>query len=109
MEKVLLEYLSHMRNKGKIVLILDNFMYCDNESLEILENVLKTISLSENIKVIVVTTDEDMLTDYRITEFLIEKILHKKMTIAGFDKDIYFKKILVSNFWQQRKGAKYFE
>lgn len=103
LEKVLLEYLLDMRDRSKIVLILDNFMYCDNESLDILENVLKTISLSENLKVIIVTTDENMLTDYRITKFLIEKILHTRLTIAGFDKDIYFKKILAGIFGNEEK------
>ena len=60
LSKVVNKYIESITKKKDICLIIDNFMYCDNASLDILLNIIKNINTNKRVKIILITTTKPL-------------------------------------------------
>lgn len=98
LSKVINKYIESITKKRNICLTIDNFMYCDNTSLDLLLGIVKNINSNKNIKLILLTTTEFLSEKREIQIFLTEGIKSKFIELKEFDKFEYFLQILIHSF-----------
>lgn len=98
LSKVVNKYIESITKKKDICLIIDNFMYCDNASLDILLNIIKNINANKRVKIILITTTKPLSEKREIQIFLTEGIKSKYIELKKFDKFEYFIQILIHSF-----------
>lgn len=98
LSKVVNKYIESITKKKDICLIIDNFMYCDNASLDILLSIIKNISTNERVKIILITTTKPLSEKKEVQIFLTEGIKSKYIELKEFDKFEYFIQILIHSF-----------
>lgn len=98
LSKVVNKYIESITKKQDICLIIDNFMYCDNASLDILLNIIKNINANKRVKIILITTTKPLSEKMEIQTFLTERIKSKYIELKEFDKFEYFMQILIHSF-----------
>ena len=92
---VLIKYTqSIVKKQGNIIFIFDNFTYCDSYSLELIIEMIHTLSSKSNIKYILCTTDEDMVNRTEIKNSIVEKIPHKFLKVKPFAQQSLFTRML---------------
>jgi len=96
--KVIDRYLKYVTKNSKALIILDNFTYCDEESLEIFSSVFHSHKDDSGIQFIVVTTQEELEKRMDILELLSEKIDVVKIPLRPFASSSYFFDILSALF-----------
>lgn len=98
LSKVVNKYIESITKKKDICLIIDNFMYCDNASLDILLNIIKNINTNKRVKIILITTTKPLSEKREVQFFLTEGIKSKYIELKEFDKFEYFIQILIHSF-----------
>lgn len=98
LSKVVNKYIESITKKKDICLIIDNFMYCDNASLDILLNIIKNINTNKRVKIILITTTKPLSEKKEVQFFLTEGIKSKYIELKEFDKFEYFIQILIHSF-----------
>lgn len=98
LSKVVNKYIESITKKKDICLIIDNFMYCDNASLDILLNIIKNINTNKRVKIILITTTKPLSEKKEVQFFLTERIKSKYIELKEFDKFEYFIQILIHSF-----------
>lgn len=98
LSKVVNKYIESITKKKDICLIIDNFMYCDNASLDILLNIIKNINTNKKVKIILITTTKPLSEKKEVQFFLTEGIKSKYIELKEFDKFEYFIQILIHSF-----------
>jgi len=100
--KVIDRYLKHVSKKSNALIILDNFTYCDEESLDIFSSVLHSHQNDDHLQFIMVTTQEELQKRLDILTLLSEKIDVVKISLEPFASSSYFFDIL-SNLFDLRQ------
>lgn len=95
---VINKYIDSILKKSQVCIVIDNFMYCDKNSLDVLLNIIKHYSDTSNIKFILITTTEKLLENTDIQNFLTEGIISKYIELKKFDKYEYFVQIMMQFF-----------
>lgn len=96
--KVINNYIASITQKNKLNLILDNLMYCDKESLDVLCNIIKSNAQNKCIKFVLITTTEILLKNPDVQKVLTEGFKTEFIEIKEFDKSEYFMQILINSF-----------
>ncbi len=96
--KLLEQYVNYLIKKEKIVLIIDNFTYCDETSLQILQQLLYKYIQNDRMKCIFITTQDVLKDKESIQIFLMEKIPIKHLHMSPLGEAKYFFSILESIF-----------
>ena len=95
---VINKYIDSILKKSQVCIVIDNFMYCDKSSLDVLLNIIKHYSDISNIKFILITTTEKLLENADIQKFLTEGITSEYIELKKFDKYEYFVQIIMQFF-----------
>lgn len=98
LSKVVIKYIESISKKQSICLVIDNFMYCDNASLDLLLSVVKNINDNKNVKLILLTTTEFLTKKREIQIFLTEGIRSKFIELKEFEKFEFILQILIHSF-----------
>lgn len=97
--KIIEQYIKHILSENNdLMIILDNFTYCDNKSQSILIDILKTYMNSNNIKFIIVTTNEELEKQKFLKSTLLEKLSTVDIFLSGFNDEQCFKQIIEKKF-----------
>lgn len=96
--KVIDRYLKYVSKKSKALIILDNFTYCDEESLDILSSVFHSHQGDKQLQFILVTTQEELQKRFDILTLLSEKIDVVRISLKPFASSSYFFDILNNLF-----------
>ena len=97
-KKLLEIYFDNLLKNRKILLIIDNFSYCDENSLSVLQQILHKHIHSDRLKCIFVTTQEILEKKEYLQVFLTEKFPIKYLKMAPLGDAKYFYSILDSIF-----------
>lgn len=92
--KVIDRYLKYVSKKSKALIILDNFTYCDEESLDIFSSVIYSHQGDSRLQFVLVTTQEELAKRLDILMLLSEKIDVVKISLKPFSSSSYFFDIL---------------
>lgn len=92
--KVIDRYLKYVSKKSEALIILDNFTYCDEESLDIFSSVIYSHQGDDRLQFILVTTQEELEKRLDILTLLSEKIDVIKISLKPFSSSSYFFDIL---------------
>jgi tetratricopeptide (TPR) repeat protein len=96
-ETLISKYINGIISKQKLLIILDNFMFVDKDSLSIFEKILMTFRDNEEITFVIVTTTEKLEDNSSVKAFLCDKLTHELLQIRAFPNKC-FNEILVDKF-----------
>lgn len=97
-EKMIEKYISHIIKKEKTILVLDNFIYCEKKSLEIIGTILKSFSNNPYIKFIIVTSEDDTVNTKRVLNYISEDIPCIPFPMHALEESLYFYQIIANIF-----------
>lgn len=95
---VITKYIQYISKKKTYVFVFDNFQQCDENSLDIIQELTQNLLKSANVKLIFITTDKTISSDSLIIKFLLEKIPYTSVVVNPFEKKEYFLDILLNIF-----------
>ncbi len=98
MTKVIENYLKYISKKSKILIILDNFTQCEEESVDLFSAVFYNQIGNPNVQFIVITTTEQLKNRLDILSCLAEKIDVVRISLNAFENSTYFFDILKDSF-----------
>jgi Tfp pilus assembly protein PilF/KaiC/GvpD/RAD55 family RecA-like ATPase len=96
-EALISKYIDSILSSQKLLIVLDNFMFVDEDSLTILEKILMKFNGNEKITFIIVTTSERLEETTSVKAFLCDKLTHELLQIKAFSNE-YFNEILMDKF-----------
>ncbi len=96
--KLVQHYIDNVLEYNKLIIILDNFTYCDFNSQQILTDLLTTYMNSNQIQFVISTTHEKLEKQPFIKKTLLEKLETEYIYLSGFNNEQYFKLILENKF-----------
>lgn len=97
-EKTIEKYISHIISKKKTILVLDNFIYCEKKSLNIIGNILVAFYKNPYIKFVVVTSEDNAINTKRVINYISENIPCIPFPIYALSESIYFYQIIANIF-----------
>lgn len=97
-EKTIEKYISHIIYKQKTVLVLDNFIYCEKKSLEIIGPLLMVFYNNPNIKFIIVTSDDDSIPAKGVLDYIAENIPCIPFPMHALEQSAHFHQIIANTF-----------
>lgn len=101
--KVLKSYLENVVLNSSGFIILDNFSYCDQESLHVIEEILISLRNAKNIKFLICTTTEEREKNHELNILLCDKLSHTYIPIGKLDDAKYFREIMSNKFQMTKK------
>lgn len=97
--KIICTYIDNIiKNRNKILIIIDNFSLCDNKSLNILLDIFTEYYKHTKVFFIISTTDETLNKRHRVSRLLLERLPLIPIEIEPFDNSEYFFTILYKIF-----------
>lgn len=97
-EKTIEKYISHIINKKKTILVLDNFIYCEKKSLEIIGTILITFCNNPYVKFIIVTSEDDAANTKRVLDYISENVPCILFPMHALGESFYFHQIIANIF-----------
>lgn len=94
--KVICKYIDKLLIQKNMYIEIDNFMYCDEKSAEILMTIFKHYTNNYKIKFILITTTDKLEKRKDIKNFLTTRVLCEYMLISPLNKSRFFVQILTS-------------
>lgn len=92
--KLIQKYIELILQRHNLMIILDNFTYCDNESQQILLDLIFAYKNDHRIQFVISTTCEHLEEQKNLKKALLEKIDTEYLLITGFDDAQFFEKII---------------
>lgn len=96
--KLIQKYIEEILQQENLMIILDNFTYCDYESQQILLDLILTYKNDHRIQFVVSTTHEKLDEQNYLKKFLLEKIDTEYLFLSGFKDAQFFKMIIEKKF-----------
>lgn len=96
--KLIQKYIEEVLQQENLMIILDNFTYCDYESQQILLDLILTYKNDHRIQFVVSTTHEKLEEQKYLKKILLEKINTEYLFLSGFDDAQFFKMIIEKKF-----------
>lgn len=96
--KVIAKYLNVVLEQKPLVVVLDHFSSCKQQSVDLFMQIVGQFINNTNIHFIICTTDEVMENRKDISAKLLTKIPVIPLVLKPFDEDIYFYEILEDIF-----------
>ncbi len=97
-EKAIGKYISHIISKKKVILVLDNFIYCEKKSLQIIRSILLSFCTNSKIKFIIVTSEDDNANSKKVLEYISENIPCIPLPMYALNDSMYFHQIISNIF-----------
>ena len=96
--KLIQKYIEEVLHKESLIIILDNFTYCDYESQQILLDLILSYKNDCRIRFVISTTHEKLEEQKYLKKILLEKIDTEYLFLSGFDNAQFFKMIIEKKF-----------
>lgn len=96
--KLLQKYIEEIIQQDSLMIILDNFTYCDYESQQIFLDLILLYKNDCRIQFVVSTTHEKLEEQKYLKKVLLEKIDTEYLFLSGFNDAQFFKKIFEKKF-----------
>lgn len=96
--KLIQKYIEEVLQQETLIVILDNFTYCDYESQQILLDLLLFYKNDCRIQFVVSTTHEELEKQKYLKKVLLEKINTEYLFLSGFGDAQFFKMIFEKKF-----------
>lgn len=96
--KLIQKYIEEVLQKENLLIILDNFTYCDYESQQILLDLMLSYKNDCRIQFVLSTTHEKLEEQKYLKKILLEKIDTVYLFLSGFDNAQFFKMIIEKKF-----------
>lgn len=96
--KVIIEYIGFIAKNNKIVIIIDNFEYCDSKSTNSIIELVNQLLHSDNVYFIFSTSPEGLKERKDIQQLLFEKLPIVPLIIDNFKEENLFYEILFNIF-----------
>lgn len=96
--KLIQKYIEEILQQETLMIILDNFTYCDYESQQILLDLILSYKSDCRIQFVISTTHEKLEEQKCLKKFLLEKIETEYLFLSGFDDAQFFKMIIEKKF-----------
>lgn len=92
--KLVQKFVELILQRNDLLIILDNFTYCDYESQQILLDLIFSYKNDNRIQFVISTTCEHLEEQKNLKKALLEKIDTEYLLISGFNDVQFFKKII---------------
>lgn len=96
--KVIANYLNIILANKRLIVVLDHFSKCKQETVDLFMQIIAQFVDNKNIHFIISTTEEEMEYRNDISSKILLKIPVHTMILSEFDEDIYFYEILQDIF-----------
>lgn len=92
------KYVEEVLQKNTLIIILDNFTYCDYESQQILLDLILSYKKDSRIQFVISTTHEKLEDQKYLKKVLLESLDTEYLFLSGFNDEQYFKMIIEKKF-----------